>query len=121
MTQSFGSLASFAGFLTGVVVKMEEQKHHALEEAAQILEHEAKSYPGEYQPGWPALQPETVGRKATGDSPLLETGAMRASYEHTVGHDEAVVGSNDDKAVWHEVGTSKMPPRPVLGLAAATK
>jgi hypothetical protein len=42
-------------------------------------------------------------RKATGDSPLLETGELRDSIEHVVTQedDEVVghVGSNSDKAV----------------------
>lgn len=94
----------------------------ALEKACVILEDEAKSYPGEYQTGWAPLKPETIEQKATGDSPLLETGELRNSYEHTVEGKSGYVGSNDDKAVWQELGTSRgIPPRPVLELAAKTK
>jgi phage gpG-like protein len=119
----FGSLAAFAGFLTGVTVEMHHHQHEALERAAKIVEVEAKSYPGTYQPGWPALKPETVARKANGDTPLLETGELRDSYEHkVVGHTDAYIGSDNDKALWHELGTSGgIPPRPVLSTAGMKK
>ena len=42
-------------------------------------------------------------------------GEMRDSIEHNVQVPEAHVGSNDDKLVWFELGTSKQPPRSVLG------
>lgn len=35
-----------------------------------------------------------------------------------MGDGEAWVGSNDDKAVWHELGTMRIPPRPFLMAAA---
>jgi hypothetical protein len=38
-----------------------------------------------------------------------------------VQHGVAYVGSNDPKAVWHELGTSRIPPQPFLGGAAAAK
>src|SRR3569833_911067 len=115
----FGSLAAFAGLLSGVSVEMHHHQHDALERAAKIVEKEAKSYPGHYQPGWAPLKPETIDRKSNGDSPLLETGEMRDSYQHRVeGHTDAYIGSDNDKALWHELGTSRgIPPRPVLQTA----
>jgi hypothetical protein len=49
-----------------------------------------------------------------------QRGEMRDSIEHTVVDSESGhVGSNDDKAVWQELGTSRgIPPRSFLGLAA---
>jgi phage gpG-like protein len=77
-----------------------------LEKAAQIVEDEAKASLGEYQAGWPKLKPQTIARKATGDSPLLETGDLRMSIEHHVDAEahEGYVGSNNPKARWHELG-----------------
>jgi phage gpG-like protein len=117
------SLTSFAGFLTGAVVEMEHHRHEALEHAAKIIEVEAKSYPGTYQPGWPPLAEATIAQKATGDSPLLETGELRDSYQHkVVGRNDAYIGSDNDKAIWHELGTSRgIPPRPILSTAAMKK
>jgi phage gpG-like protein len=103
-------------------VAYEANIHEALDKACVVIETEAKSYPGEYQTGWAPLKPETIARKTTGDSPLLETGELRDSYEHMVQGKSGYVGSNDDKAVWQELGTSRgIPPRPVLELAAKTK
>ena len=43
---------------------------------------------------------------------------MRDSITHEVHGLEAVIGSTDPKMVYHEFGTAKMPPRPVMGPAA---
>jgi phage gpG-like protein len=108
----------FAAFLTGAIVEMKAHKHHALEEAAKIIEKDAKSLIGSHEAGWPPLQPETIARKKTGDSPLLETGELRESIQHTVVGDKAYVGSNSDKAVHNFLGTSKIPARDPLVPAA---
>lgn len=116
------NLAEAAASFIAIGVAYEANAHEALEHACVIIETEAKSYPGDYQKGWAPLQPETIANKATGDSPLLETGEMRDSYEHTVQDKSGFVGSNNDKAVWQELGTNRgIPPRPVLSLAAQTK
>lgn len=52
------------------------------------------------------------------NEPLLRTGELRDSIEHAVGAGEAAIGSNNDKAVWQELGTDKIPPRSFLGSAA---
>jgi hypothetical protein len=52
------------------------------------------------------------------DTPLLETGELRASIEWNSHGNEGHVGSNNDKAVWHELGTAKIPPRSFLVGAA---
>lgn len=119
--REFGSLAAFAGHIAGLVAATEHATHEALEAGAKIVETEAKRVIGTYDYGWPPLKPATVARKAKGDTPLLETGEMRASIGRKIGHGEAVVGSDNDKAVWHELGTSKTPPRPFLSGAAAAK
>jgi hypothetical protein len=38
-----------------------------------------------------------------------------------VSNHEAQVGANSDVAVYQELGTSKMPPRSIIGLAGAKK
>ena len=115
------SLLGAASLFTEIAVKMDNIKHHCLDGGSKILQEEAKRELGQYQPGWPALKPETIARKATGDSPLLETGELRDSIEREVQPDAAYVGSNNKKAVWHELGTSRIPPRPFLATAAAAK
>jgi hypothetical protein len=97
-------------------------KHVLLEQIGQIVEKEAKSYPGHYQAGWAPLKPATIARKATGDSPLLETGEMRDSIGHRIhGHESVEIGSDNNKALWHERGTSRIPPRPFLSTALMHK
>lgn len=114
-------LAAAAGF-TEMGLAFEKGVHDALEKACVIVETEAKRVIGTYDYGWPPLQPETVARKANGDTPLLETGEMRDSIDHTVEGKSGYVGSNDDKALWHELGTSRgIPPRPFLIGAAQHK
>jgi phage gpG-like protein len=111
----------FAALLAGAAVEIEHGKDKGLEKACVILETEAKRVIGGYDYGWPPLQPETIARKTTGDSPLLETGEMRDSIEHTVGHGEAWVGSNSMIAVYQELGTGTIPPRSFLWGAAMHK
>jgi phage gpG-like protein len=70
---------------------------------------------------WPPLAASTIASKATGDSPLLETAELRESIEYNADHREAYIGSNNDKALFHELGTSTVPPRPFLTAAAVHK
>jgi hypothetical protein len=60
----------------------------------------------------------SISHKMLGNSPLLETGEMRASIEWNSHGLEGHVGSNSDKAVWQELGTSRIPPRSFLVGAA---
>jgi len=115
------SLTSFAAFLAGSVAAMEHSKHEALDRAAKVVQDEAKRVLGTHDYNWPPLKSETIAHKANGDTPLLETGELRDSIKRSVGHDEAVVGSDNDKALYHELGTSKIPPRPFLMGAAMHK
>jgi phage gpG-like protein len=85
--------------------------------ACELVCAEAKRVIGEGYPEWPALQPETLAHKMM-NTPLLETGELRASIEWQSHGLEGAVGSNNDKAVWHELGTSRIPPRSFLMGAA---
>lgn len=116
------SLLGFAAFTTALVAKIDHAKHEALEEGAKIIEKEAKRVIGTYDYGWPRLAASTLENKSA-DTPLLETGEMRDSIAHNVDHDgkEAHVGSDNDKAVWQELGTVKIPPRSFLMGAAVHK
>ena len=85
-------------------VKMAE--HEALELAARMVENRAKGYLGHPHEWWPALKPETIERKGGLNMPLLNEGTLRDSIEHTVDGNSAFVGSNEDRAVFMELGTS---------------
>lgn len=112
------TLLGMAAKLVAVAIETEVAIQLVVEEAADLVQSEAKEALGTYKYGWPPLQQETIERKATGDSPLLETGELRDSIQQTVGHHIAWVGSDSDKAVWHEFGTSHVPPRSFIGAAA---
>jgi len=97
----------------------------AIVRACLMVQRKAKALIGHEQPFWPPLKPETIARKSKGNTPLLETGEMRSSIEFTAPvretFDEVAgyVGSNNDKAVWHELGTKNIPPRSFLAAAAS--
>jgi hypothetical protein len=115
------NLLEAAKLFSNLAAGMPRAQHVALDPAAKVIKAEARRVIGTYDYGWAPLKPETIARKTTGDSPLLETGKMRDSIEYTVSGNEAQVGSNDDKAVWQELGTIHIPPRSFLAGAAAEK
>ena len=114
------NLAQAAARMAAAAVDIEVAKHAALEEACQLVEERAKSLIGHPHASWPPLRPETIAHKDGVNTPLLETGEMRNSIEHTVIGKSGFVGSNSDIAVYQELGTSRgIPPRSFLGLGAA--
>jgi hypothetical protein len=119
------SLFDGAAFFTGLSEKMEDHRvtKKALTKAARLVQQEAKRVLGTYDYGWPHLQEETVKHKATGDSPLLETGGLRMSIKYSVDAEEgiATVGTDDPKGLWMELGTKHIPPRSFLAGAAMRK
>jgi hypothetical protein len=116
----FMNLAEAAARFAAAAVDIELAKHAALEEACTLVEERAKGLIGHPNSHWAPLASETLRRKDGINTPLLETGEMRDSIEHTVvDSNHGYVGSNDDKAVFQELGTSRgIPPRSFLGLAA---
>lgn len=125
------SLTGFAAHLGRLVIAEAIETEHALETVARIVEKEAKAEIGHYQSAagpfvaWAELADSTKEDRAKHgfpeNDPLLRTGEMRDSIEHTVHGHEADIGSNDDKAVWQELGTATIPPRSFLGGAAFRK
>lgn len=119
------SLSEGAAFFTAISLTMEKASKAAVTKSARIVRDEAKRVLGTHDYGWAPLASETIERKATGDSPLLETGGLRRSIKYSVsgatGHWVAYVGSNDPKALWHELGTVRIPPRSFLAGAARQK
>jgi phage gpG-like protein len=118
MTTGVFSILGFVAHL-----KVLERDLHATEsaivaKACQMVANAAKEALGTYEFGWVSLAPETIARKMRGDSPLLETGELRDSIQWNSSGNTGAVGSNLDKAVWMELGTSKIPPRSFLAAAA---
>ncbi|MBS0558429.1 MAG: hypothetical protein JSR21_00060 [Proteobacteria bacterium] len=54
------------------------------------------------------------------ETPWLENGSLRNSVGYDAQGTDAVIGSSSDVAVYQELGTPNIPPRPFLGSAAAT-
>jgi phage gpG-like protein len=108
------SLLEAAVRMGEAAVDVEAATAAVIEGACVILKNRAQSAIGTYEFGWPSLGPEAVARH--GDTPLLETGALKASIQWTAGPTEGWVGTNDPKAAFQEFGTRRgIPPRPFLG------
>ena len=122
------SLGELAIKLGEIALKQHEMEHHALKRAAKLVEKRSKDKLGEYQQetgmfaAWAELavftKEDRLRKGYTENDPGLRSGAMRDSIEHVVANGEAQVGSNDDHLVYFELGTSKQPPRSVLGASA---
>ena len=128
ITKSFNDLGTFAVHLAAREVALTKSLSVGMERALTVIENDAKDQIGHYQPGigafpaWADLAPSTEAEKARmgapADAPLLRTGGLYASFGHdVVSPSEGVVGSTDPTMVFHEFGTARMPPRPVLGPA----
>ena len=63
MSRSFASIGEFVRFMAGRVATLPAAQRHALADGADIVLKEARAYPGTYQSGWTALQPETIAHK----------------------------------------------------------
>jgi HK97 gp10 family phage protein len=126
--KEFGSLAHFAAHLLKIEAEVALTVHHGLKKVAVEIEKTAKSQFGHYQratggfKAWLSLtdatQADRVRQGFTPDDPLLRSGELRDSVSHTVNGLDAVIGSDSDVMVYQELGTEKIPPRPVLGPAA---
>lgn len=126
--REFGDVATFAAHLLTLNVAVEKTVQNGLEKAAKIIERDAKSQIGHYQPevgqfqDWAPLADSTEAEKARlgypADAPLLREGDLRESIEHEVQGHEAVVGSKSEIAEYQEFGTNTIPPRPFIGPAA---
>jgi phage gpG-like protein len=129
--RSFTGIPSFVAFLAQAVEEAHKAEHAALDRAAKVIQTEAKAIVGHYQPetgpyqAWPELADGTkedrVRRGFSENDPLLRSGALRDSIEREVSGNTAHVGSNLDAAVFQELGTARIPPRPFLGAAAFRK
>jgi len=125
------SLLAFAAHLSAIGADMAHGDHDAMDRAARIVEDEAKASAGSYQgqsgpfAAWAELADSTKADRAhqgfPENEPELRTGEMRDSIERTVlpSGREAEVGSDSQVLEWQELGTATMPPRSILGGAAA--
>jgi len=118
-----GGLGDFAAHILTLQADITEAQEAAVVKSCRIIQKTAKGMLGHEQPFWPGLRPETIARKARGNTPLLETGELRGSIEITAPVHEGIgivsgyVGSASKIALWQELGTDRIPPRPFIGLA----
>ena len=121
-TREFSSIGEFAKFFREAAseARIMGARNLALETAASWIEAEAKHVIGTYEFDWPQLAPSTQAERTRkglpANEPLLRTGEMRDSISHeiTIPGEEAIVGSESDIALYQELGTDKVPPRPFL-------
>lgn len=125
------TLLGFINHLTHFNTHLQAHTAHAFEQVAKIVADEARSEIGVYQAaaspfvGWAELADATkddrVRQGYSENDPGLRSGGMRDSIGHASDSTGAVVGSDDDKLKWFELGTDKQPPRSVLGAAVVHK
>ena len=128
MTREFNPLADLAKHFERIADIQDVVDKVILTKGAIRLERRAKSKIGHYQDeqgpfeAWRELAESTkADRRQRGyneDDPLLRTGDMRDSIQHTVEAKEAVVGSTSVIAMYQETGTPSIPPRSFLGSSA---
>ena len=129
--REFSSLQSFARHLSTLTARVVLEQHRALTAAAVVVEHQAKSEIGSYQPAvgpfnaWAPLAGATVEDRVrkgfAPNDPLERTRALADSIEHDVRGTSAYVGSESDVLLYQDQGTETIPPRPVLGPALFIK
>ncbi len=118
-------LGDFAARILALEEDMRAAQEATVVKGCKLIQRKAKAMIGTPQRGlWPPLQPATIERKRRGDTPLLESGELRASIEMTAPVHEGkevvgYVGTNNFKGPIHEFGTAHIPPRPFLSSAAA--
>lgn len=126
----FSDLGAFAAHLAKRAVKTVAVLQAASEAIGVLVEKTAKAEIGHYQeavgpfPAWAELADSTKeSRLAAGyteNDPLLASGELQESFSHQSTALEVIVGTPEEKMIYLEFGTSKMPPRPVLGPAVFT-
>jgi len=124
----FGDLAKLAAHFAALEAAEIKSLEHGLKVCAEQIEKTAKEEIGHYQnaigpyPAWSPLAESTEEQKAKkgypANSPLLASGEMQKSIQNEVSALTAIIGSTDKKMVYHEFGTVRIPPRPVMGPAA---
>lgn len=127
----FSSFADLAKHLDRVSREIPKTVGAALEKVGKRVESTAKDKIGHYQdasgefPAWPELKDTTKAdrlRKGfTENDPELRTGELYGSITHDVSRSgtehKLTVGSDLDIALWQEMGTDHIPPRPFIGPA----
>lgn len=128
--KELASLADLGRMLMHDTNEVLLEVREALAASAVLVREQSKSEFGTYQtglggfPDWAELAPSTKAERVelgfTENDPLLRTGKLRDSITAMLSDWDAYVGSESPIMPYHEFGTSKIPPRPVLGIALST-
>lgn len=110
----------FASKLTNVVPLVQELTELVWNKIQEGFETEGAAT----GPIWPALSTAYAEWKrahAPGNQILVLTGALKAGITKEVRGSKGEVGTAVPYAIFHQTGTSKMPPRPIIRLKSSTK
>ena len=133
MSKEFTSVGDLLKAITADIKAGTHHAHGALRSVGDLIEESAKSKIGTYQsatgpfPAWQPLAESTINAKNSA-LPLYVDGTLRDAIEHTVDGDRVYIGVKShilhdgktdiaDVAVWQELGTQHIPPRPFIGPA----
>lgn len=129
--RSFENIGGFLRYMERSNARMADAGLDGLARAAKMIKIEAKTEIGHYQSadypfvGWAELADATKDERVklgySENDPGLRSGEMQESIESAANYNVGVVGSDSEKLVWFEMGTTHQPPRSVLGLAALHK
>lgn len=119
---TLGQMAARLSAATGLT---DVAVNESVKRSCEIIVDEAKDAIGTYKFGWPQLAPSTQAQRVRlgypANEPLLRTGELRDSISYTVDGSVGYVFSTSPVAVWMELGTVRIPPRPFLAGAADAK
>lgn len=114
----------FAAFLSRSAALVRPELEADLVKIGEAQKHLAKELIGHEHDDWPPLAESTIEEKASHGyqvpAPLLREGTLRDSIEMRVSPAvlEVAVGSDDPVALYQEMGTSRIPPRPFISKSA---
>lgn len=120
------SLKQFNGHLARALVLVEPSLEVGLAKVGELTQTMAVEYIGHEMTQWPRLAERTIAEKTklgfvghlSATDPLLRTGKDRDSIKVEVEGLTQVVGSPSKVFLYQEMGTSRIPPRPSIGMAA---
>lgn len=111
-------LNAFIDLLPELARQVKASVQQELEQIAPQILETVQNKIGAYQEGWEPLadatQKEREEHGYSPDNPLLRTGNLRNSYSTHVNENQIIIGSFDPDAEYMEIGTTSIPPRPIL-------
>jgi hypothetical protein len=116
------TFTEFEQMLTVSLATVTTRLEIGLDKVGELAEQIAVHAIGHEHDGWAPLAESTIKDKAAKGfavpDPLLRTGEMRDSIKRELDpfELEIVVGSDSKIALYQEIGTSRIPPRPFLAM-----